>query len=500
MKNTVQLCTYVDRFSDGNIQSLKQILEGPLAGLFGGLHLLPFYYPIDGSDAGFDPIDHTLVDSRLGNWDDVKSLSEQHELMADMIVNHMSAQSKEFIDYKKNGSLSRYADLFLSFDKVFPNGASEQDLLTLYRPRPGLPFSKIKFEDGRIKLIWTTFTSNQVDIDVNSPCGQQYLLNILDELASAGVRMLRLDAAGYAVKKAGTTCFMTDETFNFIAKLRDQASVRGLEVLVEIHSHYLTQVAISKHADYVYDFALPPLVLHALHFADAVPLQQWLKISPHNCISVLDTHDGIGIVDVATDKEVGAGLLNDSQIDQLVEAIHSASGGNSLKATGNAASNVDLYQVNCTFYDALGSHDQRYLLARLTQILSPGIPQIYYVGLLAGVNDMDLLASTGVGRDINRHYYNREEICSQMDRPVVRNLLALIKFRNSHPAFQTGKFCLHESSKTSVLKISWKADDCAIHAQINFATLEFEVAAQLHSQQTVICEWSGFETISQQQN
>ena len=122
-------------------------------------------------------------------------------------------------------------------------------------------------------------------------------------------------------------------------------------------------------------------------------------------------------------------------IDHLVEQIHAKSANQSRQATGAAASNLDLYQVNCTFYDALGRNDDDYLIARALQFFAPGIPQVYYVGLLAGTNDMDLLARSEVGRDINRHYYTSAEIDAALATPVVQRQIALIRFRNTHPAF-----------------------------------------------------------------
>ena len=230
---------------------------------------------------------------------------------------------------------------------------------------------------------------------------------------------------------------MTPETFAFIDEVTGWCRERGLEVLVEVHSYYRQQIEIARKVDRVYDFALPPLVLHALIAADADPLLAWMDLRPVNAVTVLDTHDGIGVIDVGADTDRSRpGLLTPEQIDSLVEAIHEGSRGTSRQATGAAASNVDLYQVNCTFYDALGRDDDRYLLARALQFFAPGIPQVYYVGLLAGSNDMDLLARSNVGRDVNRHYYARGEIEQELQRPVVQALLRLIRFRNSHPAFE----------------------------------------------------------------
>jgi len=460
MRNQVQLITYVDRLSGGGFRALQALFEGPFRDLFGGTHLLPFYWPIDGADAGFDPIDHTQPDSRIGSWKDVRALAEGRDLMADVIVNHVSRRSPQFEDFRQHGDASACRDLFLTYGRIFPNGASESDLLKIYRPRPGLPFTKVRLNDGTERLLWTTFTPEQIDIDVRSSAGRAYLGQILSEFQAAGIRAIRLDAAGYAIKKPGTSCFMIPETFDFIDELTAQAHALNIEVLVEIHAYHQDQINIAKRVDWVYDFALPPLVLHALYTRSAVRLEHWLTISPRNCITVLDTHDGIGVIDVGPDRrgaEILPGLLTAEEIDNLVETIHTRSNGESRQATGAAANNLDLYQVNCTYYDALGRRDEEYLIARALQFFAPGIPQVYYVGLLAGTNDLDLLRRTGVGRDINRRYYSRREIDSALTRPVVSGLFDLIRFRNTHPAF-AGEFRLLPSADHEI-HIEWRNGD-----------------------------------------
>ena len=464
MKNKVQLITYVDRFGGSNIKALHEMLTGPLHDVFGGVHLLPFFHKIDGADAGFDPIDHTRVDERLGDWSDIKALSQDVGVMADVIVNHMSSESPQFLDYSAKGSASEYDGLFLTMSSVFPNGATEQELLTVYRPRPGMPFTVTTLANGERRLLWTTFTPQQIDIDVHHPAGQAYLDAILTSLSQSGVTMVRLDAVGYAIKKAGRNCFMMPETFEFIGQFAARARELGLEVLVEIHSYYKRQIEIARQVDWVYDFALPPLVLHALEFGRSGPLLNWLSQRPNNAVTVLDTHDGIGIIDIgadATDRQGSPGLVPPDELNELVERIHKNSRGQSRMATGAAASNLDLYQVNCTFYDALGRHDAAYLIARAIQFFVPGIPQVYYVGLLAGENDMDLLERTKVGRDINRHYYSREEVLKDLGKPVVQKLLELIKLRNSHPAFD-GTFAILSTPNHSQLKLQWTGSGSSI--------------------------------------
>jgi sucrose phosphorylase len=477
MKNKVQLITYANRLGGNNITELHQLLKGPLAGLFGGVHILPFYYPINGVDAGFDPIDHTQIDPCLGDWSDIKALGQDVDLMADLIVNHVSSASPHFLDYSENGASSMYDGMFLTMDSIFPNGATEADLLAIYRPRPGLPFSYVTLKNGKKRLLWTTFTKQQIDINVNHPQGQAYLQSVLQTLHKNNIRMVRLDAVGFSVKKAGSSCFMIPETFAFIETLARQATTLEIEVLVEIHSYFRRQIEIARQVDRVYDFALPPLVLHAIFNRTARYLKQWLAISPRNAITVLDTHDGIGVIDIGADSanpQDGHGLIPPEELDALVERIHTNSNGQSRQATGTAASNLDLYQVNCTFYDALGRNDQDYLLARAIQFFSPGVPQVYYVGLLAGENDMALLAKSGVGRDINRHFYSLEEVEQALQRPVVQSLFELIRFRNQHPAFD-GTFRLIETGESKMM-LRWDHGVDWAMLDVNFTSGSYQIS------------------------
>jgi sucrose phosphorylase len=480
MKNLVQLITYVDRLSGHGLNELHAMVcqpGGSLAGLFGGIHLLPFFYPIDGSDAGFDPIDHTLVDPRLGDWAQVKQLSDSGlDVMADVIVNHMSSNSPQFLDWIAHGEKSAYAGLFLTMSAVFPNGATEGDVLSIYRPRPGLPFTASALANGQKKMLWTTFTPQQIDINVQHAQGKAYLEGILAKLGDAGVKLLRLDAVGYAIKKAGTSCFMLPETFDFIAEFAAKAKALGMQTLVEIHSYYQKQIEIAKRVDWVYDFALPPLVLHAAFFKTAEPLKRWIAIRPSNAITVLDTHDGIGIIDIgadANDRQNSPGLVPPAELDELVEIIHRNSQGQSRQATGAAASNLDLYQVNCTFYDAFGRNDRAYLAARAIQFFLPGVPQVYYVGLLAGMNDMALLTQSKVGRDINRQHFTPADVEHALQRPVVQDLLALIKLRNQHPAFNGTFECLPTAEHD--LHLAWTLGADKISLRVDLRDMGFDL-------------------------
>ena len=473
MKNQVQLITYVDRLTGGGLTDLKSLVDGPLNGLFGGIHILPFFDPTDGVDAGFDPIDHTKVDPRLGDWSDIGALSQSVDLMADLIVNHVSAKSPSFVDFVEKGAQSPYADMFLTYDKVFPEGATESDISCIYRPRPGLPFTPMLMGDGVKRLVWTTFSAGQVDIDVASDQGKAYLQVILQRFAESGITSIRLDAAGYVIKKQGGNCFMIPETFTFLDAFSQVAKSYGVEVLVEIHSYYRDQIEIAEKVDRVYDFALPALVLHSFFTGTSDALAHWLEIAPRNAITVLDTHDGIGMIDVGAHPDGRPGLLSDAEITQMIETIHQRTDGQSREAMVNAPADRLPYQVYSTYYNALGKRDDEYLIARAVQFFCPGIPQVYYVGLLGVLNDMDLYRATLSGRDVNRPFLGRPELDGALETPVVTALFGLIRFRNTHPAFN-GAFSYGQGS-SSTLELSWTLGEEHATLSVDFANPSAEI-------------------------
>jgi sucrose phosphorylase len=322
--------------------------------------------------------------------------------------------------------------------------------------------------DGKKRLIWTTFSSGQIDIDVSSKKGQAYLLSILKCFADSGIGSIRLDAAGYVIKKKGSNCFMIPETFSFLDEFSQTAKSYGVEVLVEIHSYYRDQIEIAEKVDRVYDFALPALVLQSFYTGNAGSLANWLKIAPRNAVTVLDTHDGIGIVDVGAHPDGRPGLLTEAEIDQLIETVHRRTNGQSREAMANAPADRHPYQVYSTYYDALGKRDTEYLIARALQFFCPGIPQVYYIGLLCALNDMDLYRATRSGRDVNRRFLARSEIDRALENPTVKALFGLIRFRNTYPAFN-GSFSCDQPSK-SELVLSWKQAEACATLTVDFAS------------------------------
>ncbi len=471
MRNEVQLVAYADRFG-GSLPALARLLEGPLAGLFGGVHVLPFFLPYDGADAGFDPVDHLTVDPRLGGWQDIRRLGRSLDIVADLIVNHVSDRSAQFRDVVEHGERSPYTGMFLTYDRVFPRGATEADLVRIVRPRPGLPFTRVVL-GGRDRLAWTTFTSHQIDLDVHHPAARRYLSSVLQRLADCGVAMVRLDAVGYAVKTPGTSCFMTQDTMAFIVDIAAEARQLGLDVLAEVHAHHRYAVDAAARVDRVYDFVLAPLILHAVFTGDGRPLLDWITRRPGNCVTVLDTHDGIGMADVGPGPNVAeTGLLSPAQIGALVATISRNSGGTS-QASTVAGRSGGPYQVSCTAYDAVGRDDRRYLLARLLQLFTPGIPQVYYVGLLAGHNEPERAIGIGDAREINRRNYTEAEVVEALRQPVVQALTRLIRLRATHPAFR-GTFTLLDPA-AGELAMAWRADGAQAELRACLADASYEL-------------------------
>lgn len=460
----VDLLAYADRLG-GDLGRLRAVLDGPLRD-FAGVHILPFFVPFDGADAGFDPIDHAAVDPRLGDWDDVRAIAAEREVTADLIVNHVSSESAEFVDWLALGDESAHDGMFLTFDAVFPDRASEDDITAFYRPRPGLPFTAYRMADGRRRLVWTTFMPSQVDLDVANDRARAYLRRILATLRAGGVTTVRLDAVGYAVKTPGTDSFMTPETLEFVREIVALARAEDLRVLVEVHAHYTQQLAIAPLVDYVYDFALAPLLLHSLGTGTSDRLAEWLRIRPRNAITVLDTHDGIGIIDAGPSGD-RSGLIDQDEMAAIFERAAAATNGHSTLASVIPAWMSLPHQINATFFSALGADATSYLLARAVQLWLPGRPQLYYVGLLGGLDDIALFQRTGQGRDVNRHAYTPEELDAALASDVTRAQLALVRLRSTHPAF-AGVFGYRVEADGS-LNLDWTLGDERASLSVTFA-------------------------------
>ncbi len=428
-----QLLTYPDSLG-GDLRTLGDLLEGPLDGVFHGVHILP-PFPSSG-DRGFAPLTHDVIDPRFGGWDDIRRIAADHDVLLDLMVNHISRQSQEFRNFERHGRDSAYADLFITIDKIWPDGEpSTADVARIFLRKPDAPFSNVTIEDsGRQERIWTSFGSadwsEQIDLDVTSSATRDQITQWLRQFAERGVRIVRLDAVGYVIKRPGTTCFMVEpEIYEFLAWVTDVAETFGLAILPEVHDSYATHERLSAHGFWTYDFVLPGLLLHAFETGDTGRLVNHLRRSPSRQFTNLDCHDGIP---VRPDLD---GVLTPQEMADLADRVRAQGGNVNRILSDEHAESGDVHQLNCTYYSALGEDDDRYLAARAIQLFARGVPQIYYVGLLAGPNDHEAVVRTGEGRAINRHDYTTTEIKHALDRPIVRRVMDLVRLRNVHPAF-----------------------------------------------------------------
>ncbi|MEK5394858.1 sucrose phosphorylase [Paenibacillus sp. FSL K6-2859] len=474
IKNEAMLITYADSLGR-NLKELNEILDKHLRGVVGGVHLLPFY-PSSG-DRGFAPMDYTKVDPAFGNWADVEAMSKDFYMMFDFMINHISRQSPYFQDFLEKKDESEYADLFIRYKDFWPNGEpTQEDVDLIYKRKPRAPYVEVTFKDGSMEKVWCTFDEEQIDLDVTTETTRKFITDNLTFLAEKGASIIRLDAFAYANKKIGTNCFFVEpDIWEMLNHSEQTVAPYGVTVLPEIHEHYSIQLKIAEQDYYVYDFALPMLVLHALFSGKVNRLVHWLEICPRKQFTTLDTHDGIGVVDVKD-------LLSDEEAEMTRESLYSQGANVKKIYSTEAYNNLDIYQINCTYYSALGNDDQAYLLARAIQCFAPGIPQIYYVGLLAGVNDIELLEKTKEGRNINRHYYTQEEIDVEVERPVVQKLFNILKFRNSNPAFD-GDIQIEQLDENNVV-IAWKNLLNEAKLEANLLTKAFTI-----SQKEKLADW-----------
>lgn len=473
MRLRPQLITYPDSLG-GNLSTLRRLLDGRLGGLFAGVHILP-PFPSSG-DRGFAPITYERIDAAFGSWADIQRIGRDLDVALDLIVNHVSRRSPEFADFERRGRASPHADLFLTLDKLWPGGEPRPvDVDLVHRRRP-VPWSTFRIAaTGEVERVWTTFgrddPSEQIDLDVRSTAARDLLAAQLERFARHGVRLVRLDAVGYVGKRAGTSCFMVEpEVGDFLVWARSAAEPLGLELLTEVHAPRPLQHRLATTGCWVYDFVLPGLVLHAFRSGDAARLAEHLATSPDRQVTTLDSHDGIpvqpdleGILTIEETKMLVAdALARGANISRLFTTAHLPDPG------------FDAHQINLTYRCAVGD-DEGYVAARAIQLFAPGVPQVYYVGLLAGENDDAAVRRTGEGRAINRHDYTPDEINVALDTELVRRIVRLVRLRNEHPAF-AGRPRVEASN--SRLALGWAANGAAASLEVDLMTRAARVSAR----------------------
>ncbi|WP_163281240.1 sugar phosphorylase [Enterobacter cloacae] len=473
----VVLITYADQFYNEGENALPvftRFYNKWLSRSFSHVHLLPFY-PWS-SDDGFSVIDYHDVAPETGTWQDVAELKQFTSLMFDFVCNHMSAKSQWFAHYlaQKPG----YEDFFISVDP-------QTDLSAVTRPRALPLLTPFTLDDGSVRYLWTTFSDDQVDLNFASPQVLIAMVDVLLHYLVEGARYIRLDAVGFMWKIPGTRCIHLEQTHRLIQLFRaiTDAVAPGTVIITETNVPHNDNVSYfgdgKNEAQMVYQFSLPPLVLHAVHRQDVRALCQWassleLPSKQTTWFNFLASHDGIGLNPLR-------GILPESEILSLVETLQQE--GALVNWKNNPDGTRSPYEINVTYLDALSYQDcedslriARFILAHAVLLSFPGVPAIYIQSIIGSRNDYNGVERLGYNRAINRKKYCAGEIDGELeDKNGLRNkvycqLSALIALRRQEKAFHPDSEAFFETSGEHVFKIVRIADNGErITALFNFS-------------------------------
>ncbi|WP_165464283.1 sugar phosphorylase [Enterobacter cloacae] len=456
----VVLITYADQFSAKGEKALPvftRFYNEWLSRTFSHVHLLPFY-PWS-SDDGFSVIDYHEVAPETGTWRDVAELKQSSSLMFDFVCNHMSAKSEWFANYlaQKPG----YEDFFISVDP-------ETDLSAVTRPRALPLLTPFTLHDGSVRHLWTTFSEDQIDLNFASPQVLIAMVDVLLHYLMEGARYIRLDAVGFMWKIPGTTCIHLEQTHRLIQLFRaiTDAVAPGTVIITETNVPHKDNISYfgngENEAQMVYQFSLPPLVLHAVHCQNVKALCQWagslaLPSTHTTWFNFLASHDGIGLNPLR-------GILPESEILSLVDKLQQE--GALVNWKNNPDGTRSPYEINVTYLDALSLRDSsdderiaRFILAHAVLLSFPGVPAVYIQSILGSRNDYDGVERLGYNRAINRKKYTEGQVDRELcDKKSIRyqiysRLSELIAIRRKESAFHPDAQAIFEASGEHILKI-----------------------------------------------
>lgn len=437
------LITYGDQVTEPGrhpLVTLAEVLETYLAGAITVVHLLPFF-PYS-SDDGFSVLDYTAVNPDLGTWADVERMGRRFRLMFDAVINHISAKSRWFQEFLRGNP--EYAAYFITVEEG-------TDLSMVVRPR-ALPLLHRFHTAQGDRWVWTTFSADQVDLNYANP---EVLLRIVETLlfyVEKGAEVIRLDAIAYLWKKIGTSCIHLPETHRVVKLLRAVLDTVSPHVLLITETNVPHEENISyfgngyDEAQLVYQFPLPPLVLHAFHTGDATRLSAWaagLSTPSDETIffNFLASHDGIGV-------RPAEGILSPGEIQALVERTLTHGGYISYRTDANGSQSV--YELNISYFDALsdpkgnepvGLQVRRFLASQAIMLSLAGVPGIYVHSLFGSRGDPEAVERTGQYRSINRARFDRRTLERELADPaslrhsVFYPFRHLLRVRATHPAF-----------------------------------------------------------------
>jgi sucrose phosphorylase len=546
LPNGVMFNAYPDSIGDKLSDIVSMLMKPEFKNVFSLFYILPTIFNSD-LDRGFSIIDYDL-NEELVTKDDLQALHDINIMfMFDLVINHLSLGSPQFLDLLKHGDDSKYKDFFIDWNEFWRSDGSigpdgyviprRECLDKLFMRKPGLPILKVRFPDGTDRPYWNTFYQEvkykalsaseiqqaftfekltdkqakyiaarvdetlaskqdineielgdfsylkadiiamleqtrqylgQMDLNAQSQQVWDYYDETLKKLRDHGGQLVRLDAFAYLHKSPGEANFFNKPgTWLYLEKLKNIADKYGLILVPEIHSEYGNGLheEIADKGFSVYDFFLPGLVIHALDHKTNRYLLRWMNElieKKIETINMLGCHDGIPVLDLKGKHSDGisiAGLLNDSEIDEVIELILDR-GGRVKNLYGPDGKKISYYQVNATFFSALGEDEKKFRLARAIQMFMPGLPQVWYLDLFAGKNDYAAADKGGIAdhKEINRTTLCMGDIEQGLKREIVQDQLEIIRLRNTSPAFK-GTLTISNTDEYHLL-LNWSNEGC----------------------------------------
>ncbi|MEX2455972.1 MAG: sugar phosphorylase [Balneolaceae bacterium] len=423
--------------SISKLRKLQQFLNEHVKYWISTIHILPFYP--SSSDDGFSVVDYMKVNASLGGWDNIEELSRDFRLMGDLVMNHTSRHSSWFKSYLKHEE--PYNDFFIEVDP-------ETDLSAVTRARSSPLLTPVHAESGE-KFVWSTFSEDQIDVKFSNPVLLFRFLNIFLFYIKEGLSVIRLDAVAFIWKKLGTTCIHLPETHEIVKLFRTIVDFYAPKttIITETnvpHKENISYFGDGDEAHMVYQFSLPPLLLHAILTENAQYLTTWaqsLKKLPENCtyFNFTSSHDGIGVRPLE-------GLVPLSEFTALVKGMERRGGFVSEKK--NPDGTFSPYELNITYFDAFSDYngsqslqERRYICSQIIMLSLRGVPGIYFHNLMATRNNVKGVSVTGRYRTINRKKWTYEELTDSLNDPdtntyrIFHQYKEIIKKRNLHSAF-----------------------------------------------------------------
>jgi glycosidase len=434
------MITYGDNIQSPGVPPLailKDFADKKLSGVVSGIHILPFS-PFS-SDDGFSVMDYRQVNPDWGSWGDISAIGKDFKLMADLVLNHCSAKGtwfKQFLD-----GVPKYSDFFITVEKG-------TDLSAVFRPR-ALPLLHEFDVNGEKKLVWTTFSDDQVDVNFANPDVFLEFIDILLDYVGKGVRVIRLDAIGFLWKEIGTNCMHLPQTHEMVKLFRLvlTEAAPGVILITETNVPHKENISYfgdgTDEAHMVYQFTLPPLTMDAFIRGDASKLTAWAETLPKpnpdfTFFNFLASHDGTGVLPAK-------GYLNDVEIEELINAVKERGGLVSYKATPDGEIP---YELNISYRDAIAEESlppnmraAKFLSSQAVMLSMAGVPGIYIHSLLGSGNWKEGVGLTGINRTINREKLSVSQLNSELDEPSsLRHMIfsgysRMLKARASREAF-----------------------------------------------------------------